>query len=577
MAQSQQRRASTFSMDEDPQKAKQKGPVEDKSMETLHVGVVHQVPLVDTEIFAIAMSIVVVCNVIGIGFETEFGHTTQLFGAVNNGFLLCYIVELMMRMLTHGLKAFKDTYTCMDLILVFLAFLERIMSSGALARALPTFRLLRTVRLLRRTDYFRHSRELNAISHAGVKMIRSLFWVTGLLFMVLWTLGTFAHMVIGHSAEWNLSMDPSKEFPPFVPFDIQQYFGSVSKSFFTLLQVVTLAQWAPHVARPIVKVYPITFLFFIFTLFVTTYGILISIVANLVQDSMAASKETAKLIKAKETDDRRKTGLQAREILAEVDLDGSGELDVDEIAYALEVTDLDRILRDLGVPVNDAESLVRLLDYNGNGLVSYDELVEGVVRMDEEITKRDYAMMGFWVKNLLERTRHLEERLTKICEEISYIRSRLARSFASLNHMIMTSKDSQLRQRSIHILRTSGPALPPTLDKTVIVKPTLAGRDAKVELQAFTSRFLGRPPKPKRSGSPGLESEPPRQVALFNNTLQDAPPPYEVGLRRARRRDEAWADRYAISTDFRDPADQGRLGRLKNPENPNLRALKDLL
>ena len=29
--------------------------------------------------------------------------------------------------------------------------------------------------------------------------------------------------------------------------------------------------------------------------------------------------------------------LQARDILAEVDADGSGELDVDEIAYALEV------------------------------------------------------------------------------------------------------------------------------------------------------------------------------------------------------------------------------------------------
>jgi len=592
---------SVVSMGIDKDKPVQDGPTEDKSMETLHVEVKRSIALVDTDSFAMGMGTVVVCNVICIGFETEFSdqpERAELFGAVNNGFLLCYIIELMMRLMTSGVKAFRDIFTVMDLILVFMAFLERIMASSSLARALPTFRLFRYVRVLRASRYLRHSRELRAICTASVRMMRSLSWVVFFLFFLYWILGTFAHLVIGHSAEWNETLDPSKTFDPFVPLDIQEYFGSVWKSFVTLLQVTTLSQWAPHIARPIVKVYPVTFLFFVIFLMITTYGILVAVVSNLVQDSMLASKANLKAIKDKQREDRKRIGVKARDILAEVDADGSGELDQEELEYALQVTNLEEILRDLGVPVVDAESLVRLLDYSGNGAVSYDELIEGAIKMDEDITKRDYAMMGFWVKNLLLRTSHLEERLAILCDKISLIRKRLGGSFASLRHMIQTAKDSQVRQRAIHILRTSGPALPPTLEKKTVSKVTLARMEPKYELEGFTRRLLGEAPRGKRAGSPGMgeddggyhgpvlagqreiEQYPefnshqalmtsggPRIAALGLDAshMPPAPPRFEVALRRAKRAEHKYEDRYQIG---RNP---------DNPVSPNLRSLKSLL
>jgi len=562
------KRASILSIPSELGNLGAKGDGEDKAMETLqdHVYTRHYIAMVDRTSFAFFMAGVVMCNVVCIGFETEFSDKSEIFAPINNGFLLIYIIELMMRMLTHGLRSFRDVFTVMDLILVVLAFLERVLTASALARALPTFRLLRLFRLLRQR--FKTNVQLRAISTASVRMLRTLAWVVVFLFGFLWIMATFAHLVIGHSAEWNETMDPSRTFPPFTPLDIQEYFGSVWKSFVTLLQVATLSQWAPHIGRRIVKVYPMTFFFFLFFLFVTSYGLLVSIVANLVQDSMAASRESAKAIAEKEMEQRRRAGLQARDILAEVDADGSGELDVDEIRYALEVTDLPEILKDLGVPVLDAVSLVRLLDHSGNGEVSYEELIEGVVKMDAEITKRDYAMMAFWVKNLLQRTSHLEDRLAKLCDTISFIRKRLGGSFGALNHMVRTAKDSQLRQRSIHALRTQGPALPPPIEKKIIVKPTLH-RNAHLELQNSLGRFLGEPPKPKRIHSPDMD-EAPRTTALFRNTMGDAPPALNVGLRRAKREEARWADRYAIRTDL-----MGKPG--VSLENRNVRSLKSLI
>lgn len=266
-------------------------------------------------------------------------------------------------------------------------------------------------------------------------------------------------------------------------------------------------------------------------------------------------------MKQKEKEDRTKVGMRVRDILADVDADGSGELDESELAWALKVTNLADILLEMGVPVTDAHGLVCLLDYNGNGLVSYDELVGGIVKMDDHVTTRDLTMLGFWVKNLLNRTNHLEERLGKLCDQMSFIRNRLNGTFGSLNHMIRTAKDTQMRQRAIRLMKTSGPALPPSLERKQIETRMVPKTEPSKMLEGFAGRWLGEVPKPKRAGSPGLEDN--RSISLFRNTMQPAPPRLKVGRHQAQQAEVRWADRYAIGMDFR-----------ASPENPNLKALK---
>lgn len=554
------------------------------------------VAFVDSDRFAILMGIIVSINVITIGAETDApkkGDSAQVFGIINNGLLLAYIIELMLRLLTHGLPALKDPFTLMDVVLVLLAFLERVVGSGGFARALPVFRLLRVIRLLRASKYFRHSHELAVIAAAGSRVMKTLGWVVLFLFLIVWSVACLAHVAIGESAEWNETMDPTKTLPAFRAFDVREYFGSMMRSFFTMMQVVTVSQWAPHVARPVVQVYPITVLFFVCFVLVVTYGVVITIVSNLVQDSMSAARDNEKALKEMALESRRTIGNQAKDILAEVDKDGSGELSEEEIAYALKVTNLGEILVSLGVPVLDAESLVRLLDKNGNGEVSFEELVDGITVMGEDIKPRDYQFLAFWVWNLLMRTKSLEERLDNLVDKIGDIRRRLQGSFGALQHLIRTHKASSLRRRALHVIRTTGPQLPPPLTLKKRPEPKYKAQDQFTEFLSFARRFLAerkprtfgtdasgwrpsssptraRHPASPSEGRSNQESEEDarsqalRHTGTARETLPPAPMPFHKEKRQAKRLQPTLdGDRYAMVNGHH--------------ENPNLKALKGVL
>jgi hypothetical protein len=290
---------------------------------------------------------------------------------------------------------------------------------------------------------------------------------------------------------------------------------------------------------------------------------------------MESAKVAAKALKEAKREERMAVGAQAKDLLSEVDADGSGELSEEELRCALQETNLASILADLGVPSLGAGDLVRLLDYSGNGQVSYEELVNGIVKMDEELCQRDYIMLGFWTKSLLARTTHLEERLEKLCAQISFIRKRLNGAFESLQFLIRSAKDSQLRTRAIQIIRTSGPAVPLSLEKKKVEKKGMPwGKEPKEQVVDHMSRFLGGAPiKKPRTDSPDQTSSPEPRITkpqpvrapyLFRNTMAPAPQPRSVAVSQAQRDMGRWAeDRYGLVE--------------THHENPNLRALKRLM
>ena len=60
-----------------------------------------------------------------------------------------------------------------------------------------------------------------------------------------------------------------------------EYFGSLSRSLFTLFQVMSLESWASAVARPIMSVHPLAWLYFVSYILIASY-ILLSLVAGVI-------------------------------------------------------------------------------------------------------------------------------------------------------------------------------------------------------------------------------------------------------------------------------------------------------
>ena len=46
------------------------------------------------------------------------------------------------------------------------------------------------------------------------------------------------------------------------PLEVREYFSTVSRSTFSLFQIVTLDTWASQIMRPVMEVYPIMIIFF---------------------------------------------------------------------------------------------------------------------------------------------------------------------------------------------------------------------------------------------------------------------------------------------------------------------------
>eukprot|EP00933_Yihiella_yeosuensis_P073080 TRINITY_DN81652_c0_g1_i1.p1 TRINITY_DN81652_c0_g1~~TRINITY_DN81652_c0_g1_i1.p1 ORF type:complete len:360 (+),score=49.20 TRINITY_DN81652_c0_g1_i1:151-1080(+) len=222
-------------------------------------------------------------------------------------------------------------------------------------------------------------------------------------------------------------------------------------------------------------------------------------------------------------------GARARKILYMLDADGSGELEQDEMEVALQNKEFVSILRELEVPILDAESLIRLFDLSGDGAISASELVDGICSMAEDISPKDYSKIGMWSYSLLLRTIALEKRVCVIEQEIVTMRLKLEIAFEALQNFIETRDSSELYYRALKIVRSAPAAMPATLDEA-LGKAESKSRPMEKQTESlltFAQRYIP-PYAPPRMRSPvGKRS----RSAMSHATSPRSPPTVSVNGR----------------------------------------------
>lgn len=507
------------------------------------------VPWVETQFFAMLMAAVVLANSVVIGLELELAGSasTWVFSIVNNGFLLIYMCEIFLRFMGRGLSAIRDALTCLDIALVLLTFVERMAAGASMARSLPSIRLLRLLRLIRAFKRMHKSKELVVLLSGTSKAARTLAWVSLFLMVIAWAAGACTRQVIGNSPVWNGSTNPMVNFEPFMSFDNREYFGNIVRSFLSMIQVITNAQWANHIGRPIILQYPALFVFFAFFLLSTTFGLVTCIVANIVQDSLESSRAFEKALKEIDRENRRSSGLRAGKLLMMVDEDGDGQLTQSDLDRALENEEFVQILRLLEVPVMSSENLMRLFDLNGRGHVSFQELVQGITSMLEDIDPKDYTKLALWSDSLMKRMEACEQRCHVLAQQVVDLRRQMEECFNCLALFIGSRENTELYYRALKAIRSAPPPMPVDIREALglEIKEEKVLEDEAAALMNFARRYVAPKQQAKKKtliddGSPTGRSPSSWHTGLrvaatltcHKAVLAEPPPPKSVDIAR---------------------------------------------
>jgi len=203
----------------------------------------------------------IVLNAILLGLETD-PEIVQSIGTelafIDHAILFIFTLEIVLLMASRGWKYFLDPWCVFDFLVVSISLVPATESLSVLR----SLRVLRVLRLINKVE------SMKRVVSGLLSSLPGLGSVFGLILIIFYVAGVIATNEFG------------KAFP--------DYFGSLSNTFFTLFQVMTLESWSDGVARPVMEKFPYAWIFFVLFILVATF-IVVNLFIAVIVDSLTSS------------------------------------------------------------------------------------------------------------------------------------------------------------------------------------------------------------------------------------------------------------------------------------------------
>ena len=216
----------------------------------------------------------ILINAVTLGMETDadiMARFGTLLGVVDRILLGIFTVEILIKLYAYRLSFFRSGWNVFDFIIIAVAWIP---ASGSLS-VLRAFRILRVLRLLSVVPQMR--RVVSALGHA----IPGMSSVIGVLALIFYVCAILATKLYGQHP------DPQ----------MQEWFGSITASAYTLFQIMTLESWSMGIVRPTMEIFPNSWLFFVPFIIVTSFAVLnlfIGIIVDAMQTAQLESRQADK-------------------------------------------------------------------------------------------------------------------------------------------------------------------------------------------------------------------------------------------------------------------------------------------
>jgi len=345
--------------------------------------------IVNSPRFTLVVTLLILVNTAYIGIETDHNRDTgeTIWLLCDAIFATLFTLELLLRMLGRSLwrTYLRDPWNIFDIFLVCFALIDlsleiasRLMSSdgtGGLSQLtiLRVGRILRLVRIVRLLRFFK---ELWLIVSGILESLKLLVWTWLLILLVIYIFGIFVTRSLGQPYGCAAALAQVGQCDP----SMDEYFGNVVRSMFTLFQMMTLEKWS-EIARASMIHDGASWLLFILFLTVTTFAILNVVIAVIVEKTMSSVAVIETNVGKSMDKDRHGALQQLREIFNLADAAHQGMLTRDMFKEALKNPEVIRNLHAVDIDLRrEGEGLFDTLDFDDSGSLDMDEFCQGALR-----------------------------------------------------------------------------------------------------------------------------------------------------------------------------------------------------
>lgn len=259
---------------------------------------------VETDAFTRFITTVIVINAVTLGLET-WPRAMEAAGPVliviDRLALWIFTVELSLKLWVYRRDFFRHGWNLFDLVVVGVAWLP----SGGPLSVLRALRVLRVLRLLSVVP------QMRKVIGALFSALPGMGAVVAVLLLVFYVASVMATKLYGEA------------FP--------DWFGSIGESMYTLFQIMTLESWSMGIVRPVMEQYPLSWLFFVPFVVITSFAVLNLFIALIVNSMQTMhEQDRAEVIEAERIahDEREELLMELKSLREEVRALAAGRKDV---------------------------------------------------------------------------------------------------------------------------------------------------------------------------------------------------------------------------------------------------------
>lgn len=223
---------------------------------------------IESKLAVRAITGLILLNAVTLGLETDpdiMARWGVYLRWTDRTLLTIFTLELGIKLIAYRFSFFRSGWNVFDFLIVSVSWLP---ASGTLS-VLRAFRILRVLRLLSVVPQMR--RVIAALGHS----IPGMSSVIGVLLIIFYVCAVLSTKLFGQHP------DPQ----------MQEWFGSIGASAYTLFQIMTLESWSMGIVRPTMEHFPLSWIFFVPFIIITSFAVL-NLFIGIIVDAMQMAQKT---------------------------------------------------------------------------------------------------------------------------------------------------------------------------------------------------------------------------------------------------------------------------------------------